>query len=447
MTVTRPLSTTAHDIPDRLLHSIIVNHLRCHVSVIRAAAVCNRWRRIASTRGMSYPEWYRHDFSTCIGHYHAADPSFSPSRAQRHAFVPVSRTINARHFSLDFLPIGPGGRPWELVNGCGSLLLLAVQRRGFFPDLVVCEPVSQRYVRIHPIPEMKYFRCLGAFLDYRYNVIAMSSFTVTCVLSDHAAGMDEGVSVVTSRVYNHCAPPNPPTRLQNGWNTWQAVARRGIHLRGAQSAHFAGCAWGSVFFGVEDDGTVFSVEKSSSKFSHFCLPEHVRGSHHRSTFRFVEGARVYPNPVMARVVSVFGDELRVFVKRKNNNDGSINWTHENTLRLPEATRGLPGHKECYFSRTAKIITSSKDYVVLTPVEETWLFSVELRTMQVEREHIRNRVASEVYPYELEMRPKCYPRGCCDRCYRLYYLMPLRTRDSWAQGERTNNLKVTEADEL
>ncbi|KAL6592460.1 hypothetical protein ACP70R_049513 [Stipagrostis hirtigluma subsp. patula] len=69
--------------------------------------------------------------------------------------------------------------------------------------------------------------------------------------------------------------------------------------------------------------------------------------------------------------------------------GVATWMLERTLRLPEATLGLPGRKECYFCRTAKIVTAGKGYVVLTPAEETCLFSVRLRTMQVEREHSRN----------------------------------------------------------
>ncbi|GJM99082.1 hypothetical protein PR202_ga16148 [Eleusine coracana subsp. coracana] len=130
---------------------------------------------------------------------------------------------------------------------------------------------------------MKYFRCLGVFLGWRYNVISMCCFKVTCVLCDQAAGMEDGVNIVTTRVYNHRAPP---------------------------------------------------------------------------------------------VVSLIGDELRVFAKRKHG-DGTTEWLHENSVCLPEATRGLPGHKECYFSGTAKIVAVGNGYVVLTPAEERWLFSVEL----------------------------------------------------------------------
>jgi hypothetical protein len=70
----------------------------------------------------------------------------------------------------------------------------------------------------------------------------------------------------------------------------------------------------------------------------------------------------------------------VFLKKEHNNGGS-DWVHVRTLDLPEATLGLPGYKECFFSQTAKIVTAGKGYVLLTPAEETWLFSVELETMQ------------------------------------------------------------------
>ncbi|KAL6658821.1 hypothetical protein ACP70R_002861 [Stipagrostis hirtigluma subsp. patula] len=408
--------TTVNDVPDHLLKLIILR-LRSHVSLIRAAAVCTRWRRIASPR--NHPaDWHRHDFFTVIGHYHVVDPSLSPSPAQRRrpVFVPASPSLDAHYFSLDFLPAGRGGRPWELVDGCGSLLLLAIRRRGFFPDLVVCEPTTRRYVTIQPVAGMKYSRCLGAFLGQNYNVISMSiDFKVTCVLSERAAGMaddgdGDGVGVVTARVY-HRRPPWC-TRWRSGWHLPRTESSA-LHVRGAESAHYAGRAAGMIFWGVEDDGTVFACKENSGEFSHFYLPEHVRASHRRSTFRFVNDG-TYAFPAKVRVVSLIGDELRVFVERKHD-DGSSEWALEKSLRLPEATRGLPGWKECYFGRTTKIVTAGTGFVVVTPAEETWLFSVELGTMRVEREHSRNRLAGEVYPYELRTSPVV--RACLVRCRR------------------------------
>ncbi|KAK3129858.1 hypothetical protein QOZ80_6BG0485700 [Eleusine coracana subsp. coracana] len=222
---------------------------------------------------------------------------------------------------------------------------------------------------------MKYFRCLGVFLGCRYNVISMCGFKVTCVLSDQAAGMEDGVNIVTTRVYYHHAPPYPTSRVKNGWGvSREAIKKSIIHLRGAESAHFAGRTRGITFWGIEEDGTVLSIEENT--------------------------VYVYTDPVKMQVVSLIGDELRVFAKRKHG-DGTTEWLHENSVCLPEATHGLPGHKQCYFSSTAKIVAAGKGYVVLTPAEETWLFSVEVRTMKVERElkQVLDRLAGEVYPHD------------------------------------------------
>jgi hypothetical protein len=55
--------------------------------------------------------------------------------------------------------------------------------------------------------------------------------------------------------------------------------------------------------------------------------------------------------------------------------------------LAEATVGLPGRKERFFERRAKIVGANAEYVMLKPMlalgEEPWLFSVELDTMRVE----------------------------------------------------------------
>ncbi|TKW32653.1 hypothetical protein SEVIR_2G181900v4 [Setaria viridis] len=407
------LPTTVNDVPNHLL-KLIFRRLDSHVSFLRAAAVCTRWRHIASSHGMRYRDCNYHDFSTTMGHYHVVDPSFSPEprssqarRRHRVVFIPALPSIDVRHFTLDFLPSGPGSRPWQLVDGYGSLLLLTNQRHSSFPNIVVCEPISRRYFKIKPIKDMKYCHCLGVFLN-RYNVSSMSSFTLTCMVYQRSTGIADGVSFVTAHVYTH----EPPwcRRWRHGWSTSHHAMSGGIHIRGAESVHYAGRSKGSIFWGIEDDGSVFSGGEGTGVLSHFHLPENVRGSHHRSTFRFIDDG--VDN--LVRVISLIGKDLRVFLKKEHNNGGS-DWVLVRSLHLPEATLGLPGYKECFFSHTAKIVTAGKGYVVLTPAEETWLFSVELGTMQVERDHIRNKLAGEVYPHELWLRPKV--SACVLRCKR------------------------------
>ncbi|KAL6655811.1 hypothetical protein ACP70R_006637 [Stipagrostis hirtigluma subsp. patula] len=172
------------------------------------------------------------------------------------------------------------------------------------------------------------------------------------------------------------------------------------HLWGAESARYAGRSAKQIFWRINDDGTVLSAGTNYCAFWTHRLPVDVRGLLPGSNFRFIddEGEVVFPEQV--RIACLVGDELRVYAKELHRGE----WELERTLRLPEATHGLPGRKEGYFGRTAKIVTAGKEYVVLTPAEETWLFSVRRKTMQVEREHSRNRLAGEVYPYELRTAP-------------------------------------------
>ncbi|GJM99084.1 hypothetical protein PR202_ga16150 [Eleusine coracana subsp. coracana] len=158
-----------------------------------------------------------------------------------------------------------------------------------------------------------------------------------------------------------------------------------------------------MFWCIEDDGTVFGCEDRWCSFLQFRVPEHVRGlSCHQSMFRFVDDGQYYSRRRVL-VASLINGELRVFEQHKDN-EGRSDWVLKKSLDLQEATRGFPGRKDCYFNHTAKIVTAGNGYIVLTPAEETWLFSVELRTMRVEREHSRNRLPGETYPYVLDTKP-------------------------------------------
>lgn len=68
---------------------------------------------------------------------------------------------------------------------------------------------------------------------------------------------------------------------------------------------------------------------------------------------------------------------------------------EKSIRLTEATRVLlpPGHGEEYFGSTAKIVAASARFVLLVPVAETWLLSIELETMEGGTEEHEEQVCS------------------------------------------------------
>ncbi|KAL6592459.1 hypothetical protein ACP70R_049512 [Stipagrostis hirtigluma subsp. patula] len=155
---------TLDDVPDHLLERVILR-LDSHVSLLRAAAVCRRWRRVAACfRVLNHRYFFsRRPGTHVLGHYHVLDPSYSrlppsPPGPRRIVFVPAaspSGGVDACHFSLDFLPRSPKHCSRELVDAYGSLLLLASRRRGLFPDLVVCEPISRRHIRNQDPPHRR----------------------------------------------------------------------------------------------------------------------------------------------------------------------------------------------------------------------------------------------------------------------------------------------------
>ncbi|CAL5080867.1 unnamed protein product [Urochloa decumbens] len=396
--------TLEKDVPDHLL-VLVIRRLDSHISFLRAAAVCRRWRRVvynALTRpGFIYPGPH------LFGHYHVPDPSYSPAAGRRSTlFIPAPRsTVNSGRFSLDFLP--RGRRPWELVDGRGTILLLANKRRGgHFPDLVVCEPLTRRYRRINPDEDAKYHRCLGAFIAKKnISTTCMSDFTVICVTYDRSDGMAQDVGPLTVRLYSD--------RYGRGWGWHDKVSSYNDYINGAESAIYAGRSAGLVCWSIDDQGTVLAARTNGGIFTRFRVPEEARGQQNRCKFRFVDEVREAVYPEIVRLACLIGDELRVYVEEAQGH--TRNWVLKCKLCLPEATLGLPGRKACYFGLSAKIVTAGDGYIVLTPAEETWLFSVELKTMRVEREHSRNRIAGEVYTYELQTSPNVH--ACVVKCKR------------------------------
>ncbi|RLN34119.1 hypothetical protein C2845_PM03G31610 [Panicum miliaceum] len=363
-TRSRPPATTLRDVPDHLLE-LVIRRLDSRVPLLRAAAVCKRWRRIVSIvltrtcfRTYSCYAASPHVF----GYYHVPDPSYSPPR--RTVFVPAAHsTADARHFSLDFLPRPRRRGSWKLVDGRGSLLLLANARRGFFPDLVVCEPMSRRYRRIFPDKDTRYHRCLGVFIAKDSIRVSMSEsdLKVICVVYDRSDGMAQDVGSVTACIYSH--------RYRRGWD-WHNKVSSNRHIHGAESAMYAGRSAGLICWSIDDEGTVLAARTSGGIFGRLCVPEQVRGPQNRSNYRFVDDDWKVEYPQIVRLACLIGDELRVYVQEEPPRHAMEEWVLERSLCLPEATLGLPGRKDSYFGRVAKIVTAGDGYIVLTPAEET-----------------------------------------------------------------------------
>ncbi|CAM0947422.1 unnamed protein product [Alopecurus aequalis] len=383
--------TTLDNIPDSLLERIIALNATS-VSVVRAAATCRRLRRLVTGTGFDsaqnlFGPYPRYPMVPVAGNYH------NQTDGRGTIYVPSSPALNndvvdIRHFSLDFLP-GGGGRSWEVVDSSASVLLLAKKKTGWrrrcFPDLAVCEPVTRSYKLIPPLQEMKYHRCVGAFLSHgaesRHGRASMSlstwlwtsssrfmsTFRVTCVVYDGYAGISEDVGTARACVFDR-----------------------------------------SLFWGIKYDDKSLLVY-DGEHFRKFELPSHVRGS----ALRIVD----IGDYNKFWVICVQDSALLVFDAPSAG--GTDEWELVNRLELVEAARGLAGYDDKYFGDgLLKIVMADMRSVVLTPVAKTWMFSVNLDTMDVAALRYKTgdpTCAAVAYPYELPWPPVF--RACKLSCIR------------------------------
>uniref|UniRef100_A0A0D3H5K8 F-box associated domain-containing protein n=1 Tax=Oryza barthii TaxID=65489 RepID=A0A0D3H5K8_9ORYZ len=251
----------------------------------------------------------------------------------------------------------------------------------------------------------------------------MSSYRVTCMVYVEYNGVCDGTGTVRACVFD-----------QNGRNRWKRrparwyMAKCGVHLRGSDYVRFLGHAIDTMFWGIEGDNVLLILHEWSTEFEILCLPYCIRAPTMIAPYFTIAGA-------------LRGVELQAVVDGNGNNKGKLcvicldqenvlrvfttwrdryvngewgEWVLQNSLRLAAITTGLSGYKEGYFrSNTAKVVTVKVGSVVLTPAEETtWMFSVDLETMEVAK---CKDVSMAFYPCQLPWLPTL--RACVNHCKR------------------------------
>ncbi|CAN6162319.1 unnamed protein product [Urochloa humidicola] len=166
-----------------------------------------------------------------------------------------------------------------------------------------------------------------------------------------------------------------------------------ISLPNIEQVHLVGRTGGRVYWGCEDR-QVIVLDERTLELSAMALPEHMTWAFDANNFRIIG---VDDGGTMMRIVAITGcGDLEV---RRYSALGASDeeWVVEKRVELAEASLHLTGRKEGYFRRLPKVITATEEFVVLSPAEETWLFSVDLHTMELEREHERNKYKGVGYP--------------------------------------------------
>ncbi|GJN34199.1 hypothetical protein PR202_gb22843 [Eleusine coracana subsp. coracana] len=130
------------------------------------------------------------------------------------------------------------------------------------------------------------------------------------------------------------------------------------------------------------------LDEHTLKFSTMALPDYMKMNFNAENFRVVSG-----EDGTARIVRVTGSgDLQVFNQLYGSFPGD--WVMENRVCLEETNWGLPGHKEEYFTKPAKIIREGDGFIVLSleqkKKKKKLVFTVDLDTMELKLEHKRDR---------------------------------------------------------
>ncbi|CAL5088884.1 unnamed protein product [Urochloa decumbens] len=378
--------TSVDELSNDLLELVLLG-LDSSVSLTRAAATCKRWRRVVADVDGAFLRRFRAlHVPSPVGHFYYsvdADPpcSFGMSHTfpqEDPVFVPSSGRHGRPLISLDFVPSAGDGKR-QVVDSHGSLLLIL-----YGVGIV-----------------------MGAFLldgdadDAAGGGIGMDNFRVVLVLYEPDRDDHDKDLFDNDEWYRH------------GW-PYTAVFSRGgdggiecvisfydflscVYLPNIEEVHLAGRTGGRVFWGCEDQ-QVIVLDECTLELSTMAFPDHMTWGFHASNFRVVS---VYDNGSTVRIVCITssGDlEVRSYTFHGDDSDESDDeWVVEKRVELAEASLHLPGRKEGYFRCLPVIIAATEEFVMLSPSEETWLFSMDLRTMELEREHERNRYKAAGYP--------------------------------------------------
>ncbi|CAN6195580.1 unnamed protein product [Urochloa humidicola] len=416
----RARPTTVHDLPEELL-ALVVLGLSSSLHLVRAAATCRRWRRAIADAGFLARFRSLHGAPCVAGHYYVPEtlpPYWDQGRHHQvpekttTTFVPVSpAVVSASHFSLDFLYVPPGdgnlprymyrrprrvrhSRSREIVDSRGNLLLLTnrpcTEGRYRSPDFIVSEPLTQRCQGIARPACVSRHGFLGGFLlDGNGSGScrdAMEDFRVLSVLYKHDGSFGTPRACVFS------------PGVDGGWRfCWHPMDDDDdIELPTIDKIHLAGRAAGMIYWGIET-GTVLVLDETTLVFSLLTFPEHMRWPYRSTSFRVLGGV---DDDDTVRVVRLDGQDLEVYGQMP----GSGQWVVEKSVRVRDLAAGLPGWRDSFSDQPTRIVAAGDTFLVLTRTEKTWLFSVELESMEAERRHERNRHVGQAYPCALPWPP-------------------------------------------
>ncbi|CAL4905618.1 unnamed protein product [Urochloa decumbens] len=361
---------------------LVLERVDSHVSLIRAAAVCRRWRRAIADA--AFLRRYRSLHAPLVAGYYRNEQHTLTWSHVRPTFVPSSPSmVDARSFSLDFLP--DGADSWTILDSRGSFLLLCEASSVKFPDKVIClcEPLTRHYWRIHPLPDWDDDRCyhwklflLDGESSEAGGRISMSNFRVLCVF------VRDGVTQAAMYA------------MGSSWSKKNIDPRFKISV---PMGHSAGC-----WYFVQGRALTTLDGRTGDFSSSELLPLRDWDSDTWTHNFFITNGR----DGKLHIFTVYDNTMKMFTRLEGGE-----WVLEKMIALPEATRGLPGYKPSFFSGHQYILTIGAGFVILMPqARELWPFSINLETM--EAAPVEQGMGLLVFECELPWPPALH--ACLDR---------------------------------
>ena len=387
-----------HDVPDDLLRLILLR-LGSPLWLFRAACACKRWRRIVDgdDRGRAFLRLASSLHPPAVvGHY-------QNNVGGGRRFVPSSSLPAPSCFSLDFIPknvVTGTTEHWQVADCHGGLVLLR-EGIGFPSDLIIiCDPLTRRYRRIHRPPGHGSWRSSPG--------VAAGYYSANIFLID---GDDGNISVSNFRVLYRSDDDDDEyigsqlymfSMADGGdFGNWRVLRRSQLDDRYRDGfGRVAGRVDGSLYLGLHA-GVVTVLDKDKLEFSKVDLPPIRRDDGERSTFAVVNtgaaAAGTDPttsppsSPPVVCIVHVHGQTLELF-RRRQVVHGTGEWVLEHSIpKLSRETRRLPGypdHKRFWW-QTVEVIAGGTGFAILSAwVSDrgrsmTWLFSFNVDTMELQ----------------------------------------------------------------
>ncbi|GJN41442.1 hypothetical protein PR202_gn00818 [Eleusine coracana subsp. coracana] len=385
-------STSIYDLADELLELVFL-HLSSPVCLVRAAAACRPWRRVIAAHGFLRRFRSLHG-PHVLGHFNAGaktqfvSASSPPGEVSLHVRSRLSHDFLANFYGL-------------YLTDCRYGLLAFVHNK---TSIVVCDPWTRQYRLLMPPLELKLdFPCYGAFLldaDETGTTSHMSNFRVLCVsffVNKHGGMGRTSVSVSVFSATDNRWLSLATTNVDAGVVAAAILFLSILHT----SKFFAGRVGGSLFWSFNGT-TVIQVNESTGAFSSFFMSLGPAGVDDRGMDRGKVRAVVHKDSRTVRVVCIVEKEL-VVLQLMQGRGVCKQEKRVDLFQLCNVEEG-PG-RPWHFLELISDETVAPGCIMLSPNQKcSWMFLVDVETMEVERIEKRYWHKRQMLPYELPWPP-------------------------------------------